>query len=464
MILCIGTKIPKKEHDILGCDNGHIHPLNLLSVNKRYDKILISSSALLILRTGYDINLMYSIHSCMSQNCRVVVVKKCVRYEKICDLFKVFFSKVKYTQRGCIMKNKKTEITWEILKLYIHSDLVFSKMFDGLLQIRKHKLEKYQQIHVNTVQKLKVLSMKKEKNLLKEGDILLLTRYESLLCNIEMYMSELSKELFSNEYRSTVQKCLDSIEVHGREKYLNEISRTVFSILIQPKLITAINFNMCLMGSSGVGKTTFARVVGDVYRSFGLLIQSSVEVVTSSNLIGGFVGETSSKTRAVLLNSIENTLIIDEAYTLGYSSETSGYHGYKPDCITEILNFCDEFKGLSCICVIGYEHEMKTKFFPSNEGLQRRFFNCIIIKDLTVDEMTDIFLNKLKVISDIAIPKTKIQEFIQQLYDHKPEMLSKQAASVCDLVERFCIEHYSLTHFQDPDLSFEKYTRSFICE
>ena len=63
-------------------------------------------------------------------------------------------------------------------------------------------------------------------------------------------------------------------------------------------------------------QTTIAEVYGLVLKELGLLSDGSVEVKTASDFVGSHVGETSTKTSAILQLCEGKVLVIDEAYNL----------------------------------------------------------------------------------------------------------------------------------------------------
>ena len=66
----------------------------------------------------------------------------------------------------------------------------------------------------------------------------------------------------------------------------------------------------------GTGKTTVARRMGLMFNSLGLLPMSDVVEISVSDLITGYVGQSSRKTHDVLVKARGKVLFIDEAYRL----------------------------------------------------------------------------------------------------------------------------------------------------
>ena len=76
-----------------------------------------------------------------------------------------------------------------------------------------------------------------------------------------------------------------------------------------------------LAGPPGTGKTEIAKLMGEMYSKLGVLKNNVFKKVTRSDLVAGYLGQTALKTQKVIESCLGGVLFIDEAYSLGDSSD-----------------------------------------------------------------------------------------------------------------------------------------------
>ena len=142
--------------------------------------------------------------------------------------------------------------------------------------------------------------------------------------------------------------------------------------------------HLVFSGNPGTGKTTVARIIGDLYRALGILKKGHIIESERSKLIGAYIGQTAIKTRNVCKKAHDGVLFIDEAYGLSKDKD-----GFGSDAIETILLEMENERGNMAVVVAGYTEEMK-EFIGANPGLRSRFDRVIEFADYTVEELVQI--------------------------------------------------------------------------
>jgi SpoVK/Ycf46/Vps4 family AAA+-type ATPase len=144
-------------------------------------------------------------------------------------------------------------------------------------------------------------------------------------------------------------------------------------------------------GNPGTGKTTVARILGNVFNAVGLLPTNKLVEVDQSKLISGYVGQTGPLTNKVCDSAMGGILFIDEAYGLVKKGEND--HGQ--ECIDALVKRTEDDRGKFIVIAAGYPKKMK-KFLASNEGFKSRFTDEITFEDYNPEDMHEIFVGMSK--------------------------------------------------------------------
>lgn len=133
---------------------------------------------------------------------------------------------------------------------------------------------------------------------------------------------------------------------------------------------TRINLHSVFTGNPGTGKTTVAKMLGQIYHKMGLLSKGKVTEVGRAELVGKYIGQTAPQTKDIIEKARGGVLFIDEAYSLMREGESSQDFGQ--EAIEVLLKEMSDGPGDIAIIVAGYPKEM-SHFLNSNPGLKSRF-------------------------------------------------------------------------------------------
>ena len=169
---------------------------------------------------------------------------------------------------------------------------------------------------------------------------------------------------------------------------------------------TKFSYHCVFTGNPGTGKTTVARIVAEIYKQIGVLKRGHLIETDRSGLVADYVGQTATKTNAIINSALDGVLFIDEAYSL----IQGGDEDFGREAISTLLKRMEDDRDRLVVILAGYTKEMKS-FIDSNSGLQSRFSRYIEFQDYTSDELIQIFDSILKgndfVITDEAHYRVK---------------------------------------------------------
>ncbi len=151
--------------------------------------------------------------------------------------------------------------------------------------------------------------------------------------------------------------------------------------------VIEVSHHLVFTGNPGTGKTTVARLLGQIYHAIGVVSKGQLVETDRSKLVAGFVGQTALKTLETLEASLGGMLLIDEAYALA----RGGDNDFGREAIDTLVKFMEDHRDDLAIVAAGYTAEM-ADFIDANPGLKSRFTRTISFPDYTDDELVSIFL------------------------------------------------------------------------
>ena len=148
-----------------------------------------------------------------------------------------------------------------------------------------------------------------------------------------------------------------------------------------------ISLHMSFVGNPGTGKTTVARIVGQILGALGTLPSGHVVETDRSGLVAEYAGQTAPKTNELCDSAMNGILFIDEAYSL---VDASGDDAYGREAVQCLLKRMEDDRESVAVILAGYSNEMK-QLIRSNPGLSSRVNTTIDFDDYTPAQLGQIF-------------------------------------------------------------------------
>lgn len=202
-------------------------------------------------------------------------------------------------------------------------------------------------------------------------------------------LERLEQMIGLEEVKKTIRQRIQVLEVHKARQANGQVTES-------PRL------HLVFKGNPGTGKTTVARLIGEIYRDLGLLEKGHVVEVGGRDLVAGYVGQTAIRTNQVIDSAIDGVLFIDEAYSL----LQGGQNDFGVEAVDTLLKRMEDERQRLAVIVAGYPANMD-EFIQANPGLQRRFNTEIIFEDYKPQELMAIFQQRASGIKCNLSPELK---------------------------------------------------------
>ncbi len=147
-----------------------------------------------------------------------------------------------------------------------------------------------------------------------------------------------------------------------------------------------ISLHMSFVGNPGTGKTTVARIVGQLLGSMGVLSSGHLVETDRGGLVAEYAGQTAVKTNQLCDTAKGGVLFIDEAYSLVDANDDS----FGREAVQTLLKRMEDDRSDMVVILAGYPDEMD-KMIRSNPGLSSRINTRIQFDDYGPADLGRIF-------------------------------------------------------------------------
>ncbi len=195
---------------------------------------------------------------------------------------------------------------------------------------------------------------------------------------------------------------------------MEEIAERVREIVSQVKLSMSDErldrpcIHMRFTGSPGTGKTTVARILGQIFREEGILRKGAFIECSARSLCAEYVGQTAVRTATICRDAYGSVLFIDEAYALYEGNDWSNDYGR--EALTTLISEMENHRDDMLVIMAGYTDDMET-LMKGNAGLRSRMPYLIHFPNYTRAQLFEIFMG-----------------MVRKHFDHEPELETEAKA------------------------------------
>jgi len=166
--------------------------------------------------------------------------------------------------------------------------------------------------------------------------------------------------------------------------------------------------HMAFLGNPGTGKTTVARLFGELLNELGLLPTKKFIETDRSGLVGEYIGHSEKKTLNVVEEADGGVLFVDEAYALDDGYQNQKGFGYEATSV--LVKQMEDRRDRLVVILAGYT-QPTVDYIAINPGLKSRIPTTITFPDYSIEDLKQIALH-ISAQRDLILDEASLKKLV----------------------------------------------------